>query len=77
MLSFFREFCAAKRRQGALDGASWNDAQRAMPDGAEKRAIATEIARLAESQENAQKAIEQYKPRSSAPMPRTRTRGAR
>src|SRR6185369_2076635 len=37
------------------------DAQRALPDGADKRALATEIARLAESQENAQKAIEQYK----------------
>ncbi len=60
MLSFFRELCTAKDDKSRL-ATILTDAQRALPDGAEKRALATEIARLAESQENAQKAIEQYK----------------
>ena len=60
MLDFFRELCGAsddKQRLATILG----DAQRAMSDGPDKRAIATEIAKLAESAENAQKAIEQYK----------------
>lgn len=38
-----------------------SDAQRAMPDGPEKVALAAEIAELAELSANAQRAIEQYK----------------
>ncbi|HVY49859.1 MAG TPA: hypothetical protein VHB21_28385, partial [Minicystis sp.] len=60
MLSFFREVCSEKGDKARL-GTILTDAQRALPDGAEKRALATEIAKLAESQENAHKAIEQYK----------------
>jgi tetratricopeptide (TPR) repeat protein len=60
MLNFFREWCTAKNDKARLS-AILTDAQRAMADGPDKRALATEIARLAESQENATKAIEQYK----------------
>ncbi len=60
MLNFFREHCAAKGDKPRL-ATILGDAQRVMADGPEKRAIATEIAKLAESAENAQKAIEQYK----------------
>ncbi len=60
MLNFFREHLAAKGDKARLSTVL-TDAQRAMSDGPEKRALATEIARLAESQENATKAIEQYK----------------
>jgi tetratricopeptide (TPR) repeat protein len=60
MLAFFRELCTAKGDKNRL-ATILTDAQRAMKDGEDKRALATEIARLAESQENAQKAIEQYK----------------
>jgi tetratricopeptide (TPR) repeat protein len=60
MLSFFREHLTAKGDKTRL-AAVLTDAQRAMVDGPEKVALATEIAKLAESAENAQKAIEQYK----------------
>jgi tetratricopeptide (TPR) repeat protein len=60
MLNFFRELCEQKGDKARLS-TILGDAQRALPDGAEKRALATEIARLAESTENAQKAIDQYK----------------
>ena len=60
MLTFFRELCTAKDDKARL-GTILTDAQRALKDGPEKRALAAEIAKLAESQENAQKAIEQYK----------------
>lgn len=60
MLAFFREYLGQKGDKTRL-ATILSDAQRALPDGAEKRALATEIARLAESQENAHKAIEQYK----------------
>ena len=60
MLNFFREVCGQKGDKARLS-AILGDAQRALPDGAEKRALATEVARLVESTENAQKAIEQYK----------------
>ncbi len=60
MLNFFREHLGAKNDKTRL-ATILSDAQRALPDGADKRALATEIAKLAESQENAQKAIEQYK----------------
>jgi tetratricopeptide (TPR) repeat protein len=60
MLNFFREQLGEKGEKQRL-ATILTDAQRALPDGAEKRAIATEIAKLAESAENAAKAIEQYK----------------
>ncbi|MCE7890335.1 MAG: hypothetical protein DYH12_11650 [Sorangiineae bacterium PRO1] len=60
VLEFYREFAAAehddKRLMDVLGAA-----QRAMKDGPDKTAISSEIARLAEGQANAQKAIEQYK----------------
>ena len=60
MLNFFREYTGSKGDKARLT-TILTDAQRAMADGPEKRALATEIAKLAESSENAQKAIEQYK----------------
>lgn len=60
VLEFYREYAASehddKRLMDVLSAA-----QRAMKDGPEKNVLATEIARLAEGQANAQKAIEQYK----------------
>jgi golgin subfamily B member 1 len=60
MLGFFRELCGQKGDKSRL-ATILSDAQRALPDGAEKRALGTEMAKLAESAENAAKAIEQYK----------------
>jgi tetratricopeptide (TPR) repeat protein len=60
MLNFFREHLVSKGDKARLY-AILTDAQRAMSDGPEKRAIATELAKLAESTENAHKAIDQYK----------------
>jgi tetratricopeptide (TPR) repeat protein len=60
MLNFFREHCAQKGDKARI-ATILSDAQRAMADGPERRAIATEIAKLAESSENAPKAIEQFK----------------
>jgi len=60
MLSFFREYLMEKGDKARLY-TILTDAQRALPDGAEKRAVATELAKLAESTENAHKAIDQYK----------------
>ncbi len=60
MLSFFREHLLAKGDKARLY-AILTDAQRALADGADKRAIASELAKLAESTENAHKAIDQYK----------------
>lgn len=60
MLNFFREYLnqpSDKQRLAAI----LTDAQKAMPDGPEKKAMATEIALLGESPENIQKAIDQYK----------------
>ncbi len=60
VLSFFREFC---QKNG--DEARWIEvlqgAQYAMPDGRDKATIVTELAELAEKQEDMQRAIEQYK----------------
>ncbi len=60
MLDFYREYSTElgddRRLIEVLQGA-----QRAMKDGSEKVAIGGELAKLAEGQENAQKAIEQYK----------------
>lgn len=60
MLSFFREICGQRGDKARLS-TILTDAQRSLPEGPARRALATEIARLAESQENAAKAIEQYK----------------
>ncbi|MFO0660378.1 MAG: tetratricopeptide repeat protein [Polyangiaceae bacterium] len=60
MLSFFREWCEAKKDKVRLLNVL-SDAQRALPDGAERTAISAEIARMAEGEANPGKAIEQYK----------------
>jgi tetratricopeptide (TPR) repeat protein len=60
VISFFREWCEQKNLRARLS-AILTDAQRAMSDGPERAAIATELARLAEEDANAGKAIEQYK----------------
>lgn len=60
MLGFFREVCQ-KRGDSARLVAILTDAQRATNDATMKRDLAKEIAGLAESTDNAQKAIEQYK----------------
>jgi tetratricopeptide (TPR) repeat protein len=60
MLAFFREHCTAKGDLTRL-ATILSDAQRVTDNPADKAALATEVARLAESQENAAKAIEQYK----------------
>lgn len=60
MLSFFREWCAAKGEQARL-ASILADAQRAMPDGPERAQLAAEIAKLAEEGANAQKAIDQWR----------------
>ncbi|MBI4700879.1 MAG: hypothetical protein HY744_06900, partial [Deltaproteobacteria bacterium] len=60
MLRFFREQCSARGDHARLTSIL-TDAQRALPDGDEKRAFAQEIATLCEGQENARHAIEQYK----------------
>jgi tetratricopeptide (TPR) repeat protein len=59
-LSFFREVLTQRGDSPRLV-AVLTDAQRAATDTATKTLFAAEIARLAEGQENAQKAIEQYK----------------
>lgn len=59
-LSFFREVLTQRGDSPRLV-AVLTDAQRAAADTATKTQLAAEIARLAEGQENAQKAIEQYK----------------
>src|SRR5690348_12340928 len=61
MLTFYREYCASLGDDGRLMDLL-GAAQRSLKDGSkEKTVIATELARLAEGQANAQKAIEQYK----------------
>ncbi|MEM9694251.1 MAG: hypothetical protein AAGA56_17000, partial [Myxococcota bacterium] len=60
MLAFYREVCREKGDTARLM-TILTDAQRAMEDGDEKTALATEIAELAENQENARRAIDQYK----------------
>ena len=59
-LNFFREYLTETGDEGRLVGVL-QQAQRVMKDGPEKTELAQEIGRLAESQQNAQKAIEQYK----------------
>lgn len=60
MIAFYREHAVELGQEGRLIEILTN-AQRAMKDGPEKSQISAEIARLAEGQANAQKAIEQYK----------------
>jgi tetratricopeptide (TPR) repeat protein len=61
MLAFYRDYCGTLGDDGRLMDVL-GAAQRSLRDGSkEKSAIATELARLAEGQANAQKAIEQYK----------------
>ena len=60
MLAFFREWCTQRGEQTRLVQIL-TDAQRAMPDGPERGALAGEIATLAESGSNATKAIEQWR----------------
>ncbi|HEY3493962.1 MAG TPA: tetratricopeptide repeat protein, partial [Polyangiaceae bacterium] len=61
LLSFYREYCTALGDDGRLMEIL-QSAQRSLKDGSKERgAIAVELARLAEGQANAQKAIEQYK----------------
>ncbi|HEX2733423.1 MAG TPA: tetratricopeptide repeat protein [Polyangiaceae bacterium] len=60
MLEFYREY-STQIGDEALLLKVLQGAQRVLPEGKDKQAITQEIARLAESQEDAQKAIEQYK----------------
>jgi tetratricopeptide (TPR) repeat protein len=60
MLGFFREWCAARGESARL-ATVLTEAQRSMPEGKERTAIASEVAKLAEEGANAQKAIEQWR----------------
>lgn len=60
MLDFYREFSRQNGDEGVLLSVL-QGAQRVLPEGPDKQRITAEIARLAESQQDAQKAIEQYK----------------
>ena len=60
MLGFFREWCATRGENTRL-AAVLTEAQRAIPDGPERSAIGTEVAKLTEEGANAQKAIEQWR----------------
>ena len=59
MLSFYRDFAKETGDEGLLL-AVLQGAQKVLPEGADKQGITKEIAKLAESQQDAQKAIEQY-----------------
>ncbi|HVW24349.1 MAG TPA: tetratricopeptide repeat protein [Polyangiaceae bacterium] len=60
MLAFYRDHCEKLGDPGRFMGVL-AAAQRVMPEGPEKQAVTQQIARLAEGQKDAQKAIEQYK----------------
>jgi golgin subfamily B member 1 len=60
MLAFFREWAKEKGAIGRLQTVL-SDAQRTLPDGPERRAIAAELAQLSEDGANAAKAIEQWR----------------
>lgn len=60
MLNFYREYAAVLEDDGRLIEVL-QGAQRVMKEGPNKRAISVELAKLAEGQKNAQRAIEQYK----------------
>lgn len=59
MLTFYRDF-ARESGDEALLLTVLQAAQKVLPEGSEKQGITREIAKLAESQQDAQKAIEQY-----------------
>lgn len=59
MLSFYRDFAKETGDEGVLLGVL-QGAQKVLPEGPDKQGITKEIAKLAESQQDAQKAIEQY-----------------
>jgi tetratricopeptide (TPR) repeat protein len=60
MLGFFREWCAAKGETARLTQIL-TEASRAMPDGPERVAVGSELAKLAEEGPNAAKAIENWR----------------
>lgn len=60
MLAFFRTWCTERGDTQRLSQIL-TDAQKAIPDGAERSALALEIANLAEGGANAAKAIEQWR----------------
>lgn len=60
MLSFFREFLPTRNEQPRLVQIL-TDAQRALGDGPERQAIASELAKLSEETQGAGKAIEHWK----------------
>lgn len=60
MLEFYREY-SKQIGDEALLLKVLQGAQRVLPEGKDKQSVTREIAQLAESQEDAQKAIEQYK----------------
>lgn len=60
VLNFFREYCEALGDEARLMDILQH-AQKALKDKKQKAALGKEIAKLAEGQKNAQKAIEQYK----------------
>jgi hypothetical protein len=60
MLGFFRELCT-ERGETAHLATVLTDAQRSLPEGKERAAIASEVAKLAEEGAKAQKAIEQWR----------------
>jgi tetratricopeptide (TPR) repeat protein len=60
MLAFFRDYCEKTEDSGRLL-AVLQAAQRVLPEGPDKLEVTQQLARLAEGQKDAQKAIEQYK----------------
>jgi tetratricopeptide (TPR) repeat protein len=61
MLGFFREYCASLNDDSRLMDIL-QAAARALPEGSKDRtALASQLGKMAEGQENAQKAVEQYK----------------
>lgn len=60
MLSFFREFLPTKNEQARLVQVL-TEAQRAIPEGEERKSIVTELAKLSEETQGAGKAIEHWR----------------
>ena len=60
MLGFYRAWCEEQGDTGKLL-TIFTDAQRSLPEGEQKAELGAEIAKLAETQEDVHKAIEQYK----------------
>ncbi|RYE95156.1 MAG: tetratricopeptide repeat protein [Myxococcales bacterium] len=74
VVGFFREILDGKQKARLITVLT--EAQRAMADGPERAAISTELARLAEDDANAGKAIEQYKASLRADPTNTAARDA-